>query len=475
MDAGRCAASLERHATSKIRTRRRSRPPSLTLGFRGEALPSIASVSHFTLRTRARGATSGTEIRVNAGAIEPVARSARPRARSIEVADLFYNLPARRKFLKSDAAESAQVSQHRDAARALLSGGRLHADQRRARGAAVPAGRDRSRTGCLPDLRRPARPGRGAARGARGMRLTASSRRSPSRGRRAGPQHVFVNRRIVQRQDHRARDPRRLQRRRRSRSAAPRCTCSSTMPPDRVDVNVHPTKAEVRFVEQSLVHEVVRRGVADALGRGADAGAAAAASAPIARRRAGVGSASLPMLVRPSRAGARRLPARGGVDGAPERPGFARHDGRTGRATAPRRRASTWLRPLMPLGQFRDTFIIAVDDDGIAIVDQHVAHERVLFERIIERLTERRAREPADCWCRWCSTWPGAAARHAAVARAGDLARFGFDVEDFGGDSRAGHGDPGAARRATTCEPRAAGAGQRPRGRRSRPRRRARR
>src|SRR6187200_2968358 len=101
--------AVHRHATSKIRVAS-DLDGIRTLGFRGEALPSIASVSHFVLRTRARGADSGTEIRVNGGAVAAVAETGMPEGTSIEVADLFYNLPARRKFLKSDGAESAQVS-----------------------------------------------------------------------------------------------------------------------------------------------------------------------------------------------------------------------------------------------------------------------------------------------------------------------------------------------------------------------------
>ena len=90
--------------------RRRTSAPFCTLGFRGEALPSIASVSHFVLRTRARGSASGTEIRVNGGTVASDREVGAPEGTSIEVADLFYNLPARRKFLKSDSAESAQIS-----------------------------------------------------------------------------------------------------------------------------------------------------------------------------------------------------------------------------------------------------------------------------------------------------------------------------------------------------------------------------
>ena len=88
---------------------------------------------------------------------------------------------------------------------------------------------------------------------------------------------------------------------------------------------------------------------------------------------------------------------------------------------------------MMPLGQFRDTFIIAVDDEGVAIIDQHVAHERVLFEQIIERLTAGRSRASA-CWRRCCSSCRPRSGRPSAQ-HAATLDRFGFEVEEFGGGS----------------------------------------
>src|SRR5206468_1801579 len=109
MDPEDARLAVERHATSKIR-RADDLAAITTFGFRGEALPSIASVSHFVLRTRARGTQSGTEVRVNSGAVTAVTEVGMPEGTSVDVGDLFYNLPARRKFLKSDAAESAQVS-----------------------------------------------------------------------------------------------------------------------------------------------------------------------------------------------------------------------------------------------------------------------------------------------------------------------------------------------------------------------------
>jgi DNA mismatch repair protein MutL len=101
--------AVERHATSKLQSAD-DLSRIMTLGFRGEALPSIASVSQFVLRSRPRSAASGSEIRVTGGAVSAVTEVGMAPGTSIEVANLFYNLPARRKFLKSDAAESTQIS-----------------------------------------------------------------------------------------------------------------------------------------------------------------------------------------------------------------------------------------------------------------------------------------------------------------------------------------------------------------------------
>ena len=146
--------AIERHATSKIR-RADDLGAIRTLGFRGEALPSIASVSHFVLRTRARGQQSGTEIRVNGGTVASVVEAAAAEGTLVEVDDLFYNLPARRKFLKSDGARVGAGLARRHAARAGVSRGRLHADERGAQGAAVPAGGVAARP-AVPAVRRAA-------------------------------------------------------------------------------------------------------------------------------------------------------------------------------------------------------------------------------------------------------------------------------------------------------------------------------
>ena len=264
MDAADARLSLERHATSKIR-RADDLGAIVTLGFRGEALPSMASVSHFRMRTRARGEVSGTEIRVNAGVLESVVEAGGPEGTLVEVADLFYNLPARRKFLKSDGAESAQVSRtvtqlalcYPHVGFTLIAAGRKVLS-------CPPVGSVPDRLyqlyGDRPDLVQ-------ALREAGGIRVHGFVAALAEHGPTRGPQHVFVNRRIVKDKTiaHAIFDAYSVAS---NKERSPEVHLFLEIPPDRIDVNVHPTKAEVRFKEQSLVHEVVRRAVGDALGSG---------------------------------------------------------------------------------------------------------------------------------------------------------------------------------------------------------------
>ncbi|MCA1563544.1 MAG: DNA mismatch repair endonuclease MutL [Acidobacteria bacterium] len=186
--------AIERHATSKI-----GRPEDLaaicTLGFRGEALPSIASVSHFALRTRARGTAAGTEIRVNGGAVSSVQEVGVPEGTCVEVAELFYNLPARRKFLKSDTAESTQISRlvtqmalgYPEVGFSLTSGGRKLVECPPAAG---PGERFFQLFGERPDLIE-------VRKEASGLKVHGYVAALGEQGPVRGAQHVFVNRRIV--------------------------------------------------------------------------------------------------------------------------------------------------------------------------------------------------------------------------------------------------------------------------------------
>jgi DNA mismatch repair protein MutL len=422
--------AIERHATSKIR-RSDDLARIATLGFRGEALPSIASVSHFMLRSRARGAASGTEVRVNGGTIASVMEAGMPEGTSIEVADVFYNLPARRKFLKSDGAESAQVSRivtqlalcYPEVGFTLTSAGRKVVQV-----PPVASLRDRlyqlygDRTD-LVDVRRET--GEVSLVGY----IAALAEQGPTRG----PQNVFINRRIVRDRTiaHAIIDAYSVAS---IKERSPEVHLFIEMPPDAVDVNVHPTKAEVRFRDQSFMHEVVRRALGDALGRG---------PAPALQLVAPPGSEPQPSTLPLPHAYSAVFPSRWAVGApAPTRDANLASTSEAAFAAAgesgiaPTRDASvapTGIKPLMPLGQFRDTFIIAVDEDGIAIIDQHVAHERILFERITDRLTSgqlesQRLLEPmlVDM---------SAAARQALVGHAAELERLGFEVEEFGGDA----------------------------------------
>jgi DNA mismatch repair protein MutL len=413
--------AIERHATSKIR-RAEDLAAIATLGFRGEALPSIASVSHFTLRTRARGEESGTEIRVNAGTMASVTEAGVPEGTRIEVEDLFYNLPARRKFLKSDAAESAHVSRTLTQLAlgapaigfTLVSAGRRLLDCPPVSG--LP---DRlyQLYGEPDDLVR-------VEKEAAGLRIVGYAAALAETGPRRGPQNVFVNGRMVRDRTiaHAIIDAYSVAS---IKERSPEVHLFIEMPLDAVDVNVHPTKAEVRFRDQSLVHELVRRALGDALGRGP---APSLVLTPPPELTGVPGrTLTLPGVLSGGVYPSRWMPS----GSAPTPPDPASGFGLP--TSGPLGAGTPSIRPLIPLGQFRDTFIIAVDDEGIAIVDQHVAHERVLFERTMERLMAGRLESQRLLHPLLLEL--GGAGRQALVSHAADLERLGFEVEEFGGDA----------------------------------------
>ncbi len=449
MEPADAELALERHATSKIR-RLEDLAAIGTLGFRGEALPSIASVSRLMLRTRARGMPSGTEVRVNGGVSSSVREVGTPEGTIIEVADLFYNVPARRKFLKADSAESAQVSRlvtqlalvYPEVGFTLTSSGRKVLDA-----PPVTALRERfyQLYGDRPDLV-------DVQKEAAGVRIVGFVAPLGDQGPVRGPQNIYVNRRIV-------RDKTLAHAISAAYSVAtikersPEVHVFIEVSPDKVDVNVHPTKAEVRFLEQSVVHEVVRRALGEALGASPSPTlqfrppSFAHARSEEEQRRAALlpgvlgglaafkGRDDVPWF-EPRERVAVAVPPWAGDEGtlavgAAGAPGTMTASMAAGAVA--RQAIVDAIRPMTPLGQFRHTYIIAVDSEGICIVDQHVAHERVLYEQVMERLTtgalpSQRLLEPLVIEL-------AQGQRDALTAHAEQLERLGFDVDDFGGSS----------------------------------------
>jgi DNA mismatch repair protein MutL len=419
--------AIERHATSKI-ARAEDLAAIRTLGFRGEALPSIASVSHFVLRTRPKGGTSGTEVRVNGGTMAAEREVGAPEGTTIEVADLFYNLPARRKFLKSDAAEAAQISRlltqmalgYPETGFTLDSGSR-----RLLECPPAPGLRERffQLFGERPELVE-------VRKEAGGLRIHGYIAALGDEGPVRGAQNVFVNRRIVRDRTiaHAIGEAYAVAT---IKERSPEVHLFLELAPDRVDVNVHPTKAEVRFLEQSLVHEVLRRALGEALGRGR---APELQFTPFAPRPDEPRPGAIPGVLAGASIGSRWTAAHdaafrsfvggvaAGVDTAPAMTVAAGHAV-----------TEADIRPMIPLGQFRDTFIIAVDDEGVAIIDQHVAHERVLFEQVMERLTSGRLESQRLLTPILIELSP--AQRQVLAQHATTLDRFGLEVEEFGGGS----------------------------------------
>src|SRR5712692_88572 len=255
--------AFERHATSKLRSAEDLEAIN-TLGFRGEALPSIAAVSRLLLRTKTALDTEGTEVEFNGGKLIAVRDIAWPDGSEVEVRDLFFNIPARRKFLKSDATESfhiANLVQHYALANPQLSF------------LLVNNGRDVIRVAPAQSLKERAYQVLGGAlleklvevnAEANGLRISGFVSNPQEQRSSRDAQYLFINRRFVRDQ---------LIGRALSeayRSMMPSATYPAAVlfieaPPTEVDVNVHPAKTEVRFLHEGAVLSFVRDAVAAAL------------------------------------------------------------------------------------------------------------------------------------------------------------------------------------------------------------------
>ncbi|MGC9157438.1 MAG: DNA mismatch repair endonuclease MutL [Terracidiphilus sp.] len=482
--------AFERHATSKLRTAE-DLLSIATLGFRGEALPSIASVARVTLETATGEETSGTRIEIAGGKILRVDDAALPRGTTLTVADLYFNTPARRKFLRAEATELAHVTAL--VTHYALAHPEMHFELQAATHTIVSAppvtrtaeriyqifGKDTlaqllpvtaesplQRCG-LPEpppwKRDPEEPARLPGT----LRLTGFYSKPELQKLNRNSIYIFVNKRLI-------RDRLLLH----AITEAYRNVIPPTsfpvvllflgMPSEEVDVNVHPAKTEVRFRQQSLVHDFVRDSLRTALVKARPAAGFLAAldSAPAASPSLMPPAASPlpgapdpgdslpepdsdPIGVQAARIDAEPFalapPAPAPVPGRlPFETGGLQPDGRDGFRTwsefasalfqPPPRQAEDCPLPrtgtqmpdparssnlssetaeatarieaeqkavslnrlgsLRPIGQLRESFILAAGEDGLWIIDQHVAHERILFEKVLhDRQAEAAPRQ----------------------------------------------------------------------------------
>ncbi len=400
--------ALDRHATSKIH-RAVDLVGIATFGFRGEALPAIASVSRFTLATALHDG-EGTEITAAGGRIDAVGDTARRRGTTVTVRALFFNTPARRKFLRSAASESRAIVEtvstlalaHPDIGLELLLDGRTRLqvppDQPRDARLAAVWGEDLART-LLP-----------VEYGVGPVRVSGFTQRPADAGPTGRRTQLFVNGRPFR--DHflvRAAEAG-------YRSAIhpgdrPSLFLDIVVDPSLVDVNVHPAKLEVRFREKVAVERAVEEATRHALGE------------LIASARLGAGP--LPSL-----------PAAVPTGTEPPPPGelFAPLDGADAATSEAMVESSPpcggWEVPLL---QFADTYICYESPEGLVIVDQHAAHERVLYEEAMRRLEGEGM--PAQRLLLPDTVELTDEEREVVEQHAELLARLGYEVEPFGGRS----------------------------------------
>ncbi len=418
MDRDDALLALERYATSKIAS-----DTDLfsirTLGFRGEALPSIAAVSRLTIVTREKQADAGTEIRVSGGKIEHVAETGAPPGTMVTVENLFFNTPARRKFMKSVATEMGHIADsiagialgHPEVYFRLVHDGRTlkswpAAVDRLDRVAAVLG------AGLRGDLYPVARQADCGA--VSGWVSDPKQFRSTSRG-----VFVFVNGRHVR--------DRVIQhallagyRQRLVKGQYPVATLFIGIPHDQVDVNVHPTKNEVRFAQQHLIHGLVQAAVSETLEclnrpqwvRTEEPRPAFLRKDPCIaeNREISYGAEGPRRGAETARGLAHEPPDQEGGQGrdaqAPCGAGGGRDDfaqNGTGRTLPGRPRqtaaqavdgrlpeqAALWEKTgfggLRLIGQLHNSYVLCESEGGLVLVDQHAAHERILYERLRRR------------------------------------------------------------------------------------------
>ncbi|MDZ3823612.1 MAG: DNA mismatch repair endonuclease MutL [Pseudoxanthomonas sp.] len=416
---GELALALTRHATSKIADLDDLLRVA-SLGFRGEALPSIASVSRFALVSRTAGDDHGWRIDAEHGRVGAPSPSPHPVGTTVEVRDLFFNVPARRKFLRTERTEFGHVEHWlRTVALGRPGVGFRLSHNGRAVLMLKPAGGpfDPLR---LSELLDPGFVGSAVevAVDAAGMRLRGLLGAPASARGQADLQYFYVNGRPV-RDRVVAHAVRQAYADVLHHGRHPAYVLFLDLDPAAVDVNVHPAKAEVRFRDSRLVHDVLFRSLHEALA-GTRAGQAATAAPSGALAAPGPGLPAAGAGWRPAQGGlglavAEALPAWAGLYGAPDRP------------AAPTVAEADQAPPLgYALAQLHGVFVLAQNSRGLVLVDMHAAHERITYERLKHQHDARavigqRLLVPV-------AIEPGARAMAALDEHAGTLAGLGFEI-----------------------------------------------
>ena len=439
--------AVERHATSKLAPDDAGDYDLLriaTLGFRGEALPSIGSVARLSITSRARGQADAHAIFVDGGAVGQVAPAGfpGPHGARVEVRDLFYATPARLKFMKSERSEAQAITEElkRQAMAHEAVGFALDLDGRRTLRLPAEAPGDEGRLARLGAIM-----GREFSDNAllidherEGVRLSGYAGLPTYNRGNAAHQYLFVNGRPVR--------DRLLQGALRgayadflARDRHPACALYVELDPGLVDVNVHPAKAEVRFRDPALVRGLIVGGLRHALAAAGHRASTTVAMAalggfraetmpPVPHRPSGGGFSAwaqggwTPASVAQAIPGLSEVSAR--AEPAPDLAGFAE---------APA--AAQAFDPVdFPLGaaraQVHETYIVAQTRDGVVIVDQHAAHERLVYERMKAEMAEGGVARQALLLPEVVELDPAEAERVAA--RADELAALGLVVEPFG-------------------------------------------
>ena len=431
--------SLERHATSKIKTDG-DLEKILTLGFRGEALPSIASVSRFTLATREAVSLEGTEINIEGGRIRDVRACGMPIGTVISVEQIFYNLPARLKFMKSAETETGHVADvvarmsvsRPDVAFTCTSDGRELLKLQRSdlqRRLSQIVGRESSRHLY-------------SVKAGDDYANISGFVSSPSLVR-SGTQSIytyingrFIRDKVVQHavmQSYRGVI---------DRGRYPVVALFIELPPGEVDVNVHPTKHEVRFRRQTVVHDAIQTAIEEVLRRSPWLTAPPATSPAVIETkgmayRERIAAAAQASLVLPARSVYRTQSSQqSGTPAAapyvsPGQCAIVSEQTISFQPERPVAESAGYFSSLSIIGQFHDEYILCQSDSGLVIIDQHAASERVAYQ-LLKQQSQGGGIESQ------CLLFPETVELSfsevaTAVKFASELSGIGFEMEPFGG------------------------------------------